>query len=114
MWSSLSSPPRLGHIQQSAFEDFGAAFLNLAGICGGVLGIVSPALPDDPDSPSTSPSEMAEASLEYLALGLPKLSAVGLPMLHCHRCCDSCRQISPGTTIGTHFPTGNEHVSIHG
>ena len=52
--------------------------------CGGrgVLGIVSPAPPDDPDAPSASPSVMAEASLGDLALGLLKLWAVGLPMLH--------------------------------
>ena len=32
-------------------------FEGLAGICGsGVLETVSPALPDDPDSPSTNPS----------------------------------------------------------
>ena len=55
-------------------------FEGLAAICGGgVLGSVSPPLPDDPDSPPTSPSEKSDASLEYLALGLPKLSALGLP-----------------------------------
>ena len=34
---------------------------------------------------------VAEASLEYLAFGLPKLSALGLFMLHLHRHGDLCR-----------------------
>ena len=48
------------------------------------------------------PPYLAEASLQNLALGLPKLSMFGLPMLHLHRFRDvsTCRQ-APSTSIGT-------------
>ena len=61
---------RLHIIQLKKLRLLPDLFDGLAGICGGcVLGIVSPALLDDPASPSTCPP----ASLEYLALSHAKV-----------------------------------------
>ena len=46
---------------------------------------------------------MVAASLEDLAVRLPKLSALGLPMLHLHRLGVLVSTITPGTTIGTNI-----------
>ena len=42
---------------------------------------------------------VAEASLEYLAFGLQKLSALGLFMLHPHRHGDVCRPFLPSKSL---------------
>ena len=86
-----------------------AVFECLAGMCeGGVLGIVPPTLPSGPDIlllPILP--RMVEASLEDLALGLPKLSALGLPMLHLHRFGHLCRQQQRLRLSSPQFPTCN-------
>ena len=81
-------------------------FDGLAGTCGGgVLGIVLPALPDDPESLWTSPS----ANVWNILLGLPKLS-VGA------RSPDAVpglvSTITPSTTFSTHFRLAIDEFAI--
>ena len=66
----------------------------LAGLCGGgVLGIVSPALPDDPVSPSTSPSVNGGSQSGRSCSRSADAASASLR--------GRVSTLTPGTTIGT-------------
>ena len=63
---------------------------------GGVLGIVSPTLPDDAGSSSTSPSvnSFCQSGIAGVSQSCRRIC---IPMPHLHRFQDLSRQLTPGT-----------------